>query len=580
MTHRSLLVSLASLGLAASLGAQVPRPSVQMDIPPAGEPYRIALATAGDVSASSWTDNTNQEIKVSVSDGQGLTWTSPLRLDSDTSGAFKSTTNGITVLGDKVFVFWMDERNDDPLTGGIDEESDLYLSVYDTATGTATAEAPVPKGYPAGTGLVQERRVAASSEGGVDYLYALQEVYPTPLGVAEVRLVASTDGGATWPVSTKLNTAGGVENIDLWAEGKDVYVAWRDDRLHLGLDDVFFRRSTDGGASFGPEVQLDVPHTSSADAIEGPRIAVRGSTVAVVWDETATFSSASEIRAAVSTDGGLNFNPSLRVGAYGNATAKDARVAITASGTVVFAWLDFRSGAGFETSTAISTDGGLSYSNDQQLTASTILRPEIVAAGDGEEMALIWQNTLGFDSVEAGYSHDGGVSWNLFFVDDHATDSSFFPKLEYNALYDNVMVIYNVTIGGPRQIRASGFRPQTLTPQGWSAGPTSAHFDFSNFPPSPTVAWALLSLSPGSLPIPGDVRDLGLAASPLLSSSVQLALGGIASATLAPDGSGSTPPVNVTLPPGLTLYGVGLALDPLAAPATVGAITDVVRIDL
>ncbi|MBI4811526.1 MAG: hypothetical protein HY800_08855, partial [Ignavibacteriales bacterium] len=61
------------------------------------------------------------------------------------------------------------------------------------------------------------------------------------------------------------------------ANGNVVHVVWRDDRD--GNDEIYYKRSTDGGVSWGADTRL--MNDSAFSAL--PSISVSGSAVHVVW---------------------------------------------------------------------------------------------------------------------------------------------------------------------------------------------------------------------------------------------------------------------------------------------------------
>ncbi len=77
----------------------------------------------------------------------------------------------------------------------------------------------------------------------------------------------------------------------------------------------------------------------------------------------------------------------------------------------------------------------------------------------------------------------------------------------------------------------------------------------------------------------GDGRDLGVGVTPLLVSTMAMALGGAFWVPLGPEGSGWTHQVDLPagIPPGLTLHAVGLSYD--MQTGTVVDISDVVTTD-
>jgi hypothetical protein len=100
------------------------------------------------------------------------------------------------------------------------------------------------------------------------------------LGSGEIFYRRSTDGGATFGSTVNLsNNAAESAPAAVAVSGNNVYVDWRDNTP--GNFDIFYRRSTDGGASFGSTVNLSNNAGDSGGISQG--IAASGSNVYIVW---------------------------------------------------------------------------------------------------------------------------------------------------------------------------------------------------------------------------------------------------------------------------------------------------------
>jgi hypothetical protein len=94
--------------------------------------------------------------------------------------------------------------------------------------------------------------------------------------------------------------------------GDNIYIAWWTNNTENGNEEVMFRASTDGGATFGDRINL----SNTTDADSG-RVEIHGEedTVVVSWWET---NQTSDIPVArVSNDAGETFGPMLRLGMNG-----------------------------------------------------------------------------------------------------------------------------------------------------------------------------------------------------------------------------------------------------------------------
>jgi hypothetical protein len=101
------------------------------------------------------------------------------------------------------------------------------------------------------------------------------------------------------------NNAGKSSSPAIAASGNNVYVVWTDDTP--GNSEIFYRRSTDGGASFGGTVRL----TSVSLSWYAATMAVSENNVYLVWNSDAPGSS--EIFYRKSTDGGAFFGDTVNL---------------------------------------------------------------------------------------------------------------------------------------------------------------------------------------------------------------------------------------------------------------------------
>jgi hypothetical protein len=88
--------------------------------------------------------------------------------------------------------------------------------------------------------------------------------------------------------------------------GDNVYIAWPTNKT--GNDEVLFRASTDGGATFGDKINLSNGTDTESQDVE---IAADGDEVIVSWWERNATSDEPVFRASV--DNGLTFGPLLRL---------------------------------------------------------------------------------------------------------------------------------------------------------------------------------------------------------------------------------------------------------------------------
>jgi hypothetical protein len=128
----------------------------------------------------------------------------------------------------------------------------------------------------------------------------------------------SNDGSETW--AKKKDKDGGLQvNIDdaiadkkapIATSGDNTYIAWWTNKT--GNDDVMFRSSTDGGATFADKINLSNSTDAESQDVE---IAADGGNVVITWWERNQ--TAEEPVARISTDNGVTFGPLLRLATNG-----------------------------------------------------------------------------------------------------------------------------------------------------------------------------------------------------------------------------------------------------------------------
>jgi len=218
----------------------------------------------------------------------------------------------------------------------------------------------------------------------------------------------STDGGRNWGQdvfvsdSTMFNWWPAVAAVDSM-----VYLVLNMDTVN---SDVYFRRSTDNGETWDSIQRISNAPLRSED----PCIAASDSFVHIVWNEFRHGGNGhSEVYFRRSTDRGATWGPETRL-TFDTAMSYSPTVYPRGSNVDV-AWEDNRDG-NFEIYHKRSTDCGESWSPDERLThdSAVSVYPSIVT--DGASIHVVWF-TLGSDTgIFYLHSTDGGASWDSVFT--------------------------------------------------------------------------------------------------------------------------------------------------------------------
>jgi hypothetical protein len=180
-----------------------------------------------------------------------------------------------------------------------------------------------------------------------------------------------------------------------------VHIVWYDYRDLVW--DLYYKRSTDEGVTWEPEVRLTNDPANSFY----PAIAASGSDIHVVWPDYRDGNS--EVYYKHSSDGGDNWGQDIRLT---NDTAKSRTPSVAISGSIVHvAWYDYRDGD-HEIYYKRSADGGTTWGADTRLTNSSgdSFHPSITVSGSA--VHVVWEDNRDVDKeIYYKKSEDNGINW-------------------------------------------------------------------------------------------------------------------------------------------------------------------------
>lgn len=223
----------------------------------------------------------------------------------------------------------------------------------------------------------------------------------------DVYFARSLDGGKTWGAGVRVNHDFGYEqsppDIAVNAAGV-LHAVWADSRAETS--DIYYSRSTDGGATWSGEVRVNDVFTGTQ---QSPAIAALGNKVCVVWED-GRVAYARNVYVDCSTDGGLNWGTDTRVnndeGAFSH---YGPDIALGADGRVHVVWYDNRNDNWDIYYTYLSPVGSVNVRlNDTP--AGTQQSPAIAA--DGNTVHVVWMDySSGSAYIVGDVSTDGGATW-------------------------------------------------------------------------------------------------------------------------------------------------------------------------
>jgi hypothetical protein len=237
---------------------------------------------------------------------------------------------------------------------------------------------------------------------------------------AGIGFMKSNDGGQTWQALQTLTSAKGDSGWPWIAvSGMNVYAAWHTQAS--GHREIYFRRSTDGGATWQTAQRLT---KNGRDSIN-PSLAVGGSNLNLVWQEVV--SANYEIYFMKSADGGATWQAARRL-TQNPQNSIYPRVA--ASGSRIYvAWHDFSTGND-EIYFLASADGGATWQPFQMLTHNKghSFIPDIAVSGSN--VYVVWEDdTPGNYEIYLRKSADQGATWQAPLRLTTNAGSSFNPAL-------------------------------------------------------------------------------------------------------------------------------------------------------
>lgn len=241
---------------------------------------------------------------------------------------------------------------------------------------------------------------------------------------AEIYYKRSTDGGTTWGADTRLSNAlGNSYDPSMALSGSFVHVVWSDYRDGSDIVEIYYKRSEDGGSTWGEDTRL----TYDDSYAESPSIAIEDSVIHLVWYDYRN-ATGTEIYYKRSTDEGLTWGPDSRLTT--NPSYSGFPSIAVSDQAVHVVWEDYRDGNG-EVYYKRSDNGGLNWGADTQLTNEPADSWDPVVAVHDSVVHIVWMDMRDGGAYEVYYkrSTDGGITWGPDTRLTNAVASSEYPTI-------------------------------------------------------------------------------------------------------------------------------------------------------
>jgi hypothetical protein len=338
----------------------------------------------------------------------GATWGSNKRL-TFTSG--DSWHSALAVNGLNVYVVWTDNTS-----GG----AEIYFKK--SVDGGATWQANKRLTYMTYEAVAPAIAVSGSS------IYVVWSYGSEDLETDEIYFKKSTNGGATWQATRRLTYTTDLQYPDatpaIAVNGSNVYVTWHDNPSSEDLsDEIYFRKSTDGGATWQATRRLTYASASSSD----PDIAVNGSDIHIIWPLNM------EVYYKKSTDAGATWTAGRRL-TWSAHYSCYPRIAVDSPGNLHMVFGGWVDGGMNEVFYKKSTDAGVTWTSPQRLTwtAADTYKP-VIAVGSSGNLHVVWYDeTPGNYEIYYRKSTNAGASWTASQRLTYNGGDSYTPDIAVN----------------------------------------------------------------------------------------------------------------------------------------------------
>jgi hypothetical protein len=403
-------------------------------------PNARAIAAFEESIHCVWHDNRdgNNEIYYKHSTNNGLSWENDVRI-SNNPGV--SNNASIAANGSNIHVVWGDNR---------DGNYEIYYKRSTDGGFVWGSETRLTNS--AGTS-----DYSSMASNGTELHIVWQDSRD---GNSEIYYKYSSDNGTSWGTDVRLTiAAGSSQTPSIAISGTTIHVAWMESR-DANLE-IYYKQSTDGGVIWGSDTRL----TNAPGTSYWPSIAVFGSAVHVSWDDNRDGNN--EIYYKRSSNGGANWGEDINLS---NAAGTSLKTNISVSNLLVHVvWEENRDG-NYEIYYKHSSDGGLIWDADLRLTNATGRSGAPFIALSASNVHVMWEdnrdgnyemyfkknptgNLVPINNIQSGIPIDFNLNQNypnpfnpLTIISFQVPESDFITMKIFNILGNEVTTLINENV--------------------------------------------------------------------------------------------------------------------------------------
>jgi len=282
-------------------------------------------------------------------------------------------------------------------------------------------------------------------------VYIVWHEYRAAVDNYDIYFAKSTDGGAKFSSPVNLSSTTGMSsNAQIAVSGSYVYVVWMDSTI--GNGETYYRRSSDSGVTFSSTTNLSNNLGSTGGANSFPQVAVSGSYVYVVWgDDTGNFGS-NEVRLLRSTDGGVKFGSVINL-SNSASSASDSPQMVVSGGSLYVGWkelLPIPNSPGsysYHMMYKRSTDNGATFGSTLDLSGNGNYDKQQIAVSGTNVYVVMQGGTSGLTEILLARSTDGGAKFGtLINLSNTALSLSRFPTIAVSGSNVNIAWVETLTL--------------------------------------------------------------------------------------------------------------------------------------